>query len=126
MDGDAKITFDKLIALGQRNVSNIAKLATFVETMNGRIEHSFVSAGSDFTAMADDIAEMKHDVTEFHTETRSHFGTFHAELNSIRAKLADIKLKGEFHAGYVGEIERILSRVSAIEKHLGIAQEIAA
>ena len=118
MNADIKTSLEKLVQLGERNASEITKLVTLLDTMMDRTADSFGSAASDFAAMAESIAELKYDVTEFCVHT-------HEEFDEIRATLTEITRKVQVGAGGE-EIAQILGRVSAIEAHLGIEQVIAA
>jgi hypothetical protein len=81
-------------------------------------------------ATKDDIAELraelKGDVDSLRSEVQQGFASIHAETRDIRNRLDAIESELRNHSGYAKEIDHLMERVSAIEKHLGIRHKIAA
>jgi len=71
----------------------------------------------------DDLAEMG---VSLRTEMRTGFADIQAELRDIRSRLDALESAVENMSGYAKEIDHIIERVSAIEKHLGLRPGIAA
>lgn len=94
-----------------------------------------------FSSVADDIGELRAELTDFRKEVSGQFDQVDArfeqvdaqfeeikkDIRDIRAELVDIHRRldrleeqGASSAGFAKEIDIILSRVVFIEKHLGI------
>src|SRR5580658_4128359 len=81
-----------------------------------------------FAAVAQDVGEVKAQIGTLQSETeelRSDIKDVRAELRDIRASLEALETEVRNTAGFAKEIDYLLERVSAIEKHLGIGQKIA-
>lgn len=85
-----------------------------------------MSAGRDLAAMVETIAAVQKDMKEFHAEHGAKLNRFYADLENVLAEIIEMKSQMLPHADYHKAIDHILGRVRAIEKHLGIADEIAA
>ena len=57
---------------------------------------------------------------------REGFANIQAELKDIRLRLATLEAATQNVSGFTKEIDHLLQRVGAIEKHLGIHHNIAA
>jgi septal ring factor EnvC (AmiA/AmiB activator) len=89
-----------------------------------------------FAAVAQDIADCKREITERKaqvaslqsdmTSVKSDIQHIRAELRDIRECLDALEAGVQSMSGFAKEIDHLLQRVSAIEKHLGIRQDIAA
>ena len=94
-------------------------------------------------ATKDDIAELrcematKRELTELRAamlegfsalraEMREGFADVRSEIKSIRERLDTLESAVQNISGYAKEIDHLIERVSAIEKHLGLRANIAA
>lgn len=81
-------------------------------------------------ATKDDIATIRNEMaTEFaavRSEIHESFLSLRAEIRDIHNRLDTIDAELKNHAGYAKDIDHLMDRVRAIEKHLGIQQKIAA
>jgi chromosome segregation ATPase len=87
----------------------------------------------------DDLAELraematKDGLNSLRSEMHEGFASIRAELRDIRTEIREIQQRLDAidaelrsHRGFAKEIDHLLQRVGAIEKHLGIKHEIAA
>lgn len=124
--------------------SHMAKRTT-LDGLATLVSKGFASADKKFTALAEDITEIKNtmatkeELAKLRRETTEGFAAVSAEMatkddiSGIRSELSDIKgrLKAveaavKNHAGHSKEIDHALERIAAIERHLGINKKIAA
>jgi hypothetical protein len=68
----------------------------------------------------------KDDVEALRVEVREGFANIQTELRDIRLRLDALEAATQNASGFAKEIDRLLQRVGAIEKHLGIHHNIAA
>jgi hypothetical protein len=68
----------------------------------------------------------KDDVEVLRVEMREGFANIQAELKDIRLRLDALEVAARNVSGFTKEIDHLLQRVGAIEKHLGIHHNIAA
>lgn len=68
----------------------------------------------------------KDDIAELRAEMNEGFASIRAEIRDIRQQLTAIEAELKNHAGFAKEIDLLMDRVRAIEKHLGIQHKIAA
>jgi uncharacterized coiled-coil DUF342 family protein len=80
-----------------------------------------------FSSVADDIGELRTELTDFRKEVNQQFELVKKDIRDIRTELVDIHRRldrleeqGASSAGFSKEIDIILGRVSVIEKRLGI------
>ena len=80
-----------------------------------------------FAALAQDIANSKTEVTDVKSavaqlgaEMREGFADIRTELTDIRHRLEALESAVQNISGYAKEIDHLIKRVSAIEKHLGL------
>ena len=82
---------------------------------------------SNFDRLARLIKEESEDIREElgrkidagFIRTDQELASIHAELKSIRTDIAALQASISEHEGYTKEIDHILQRVAAIEKHIG-------
>ena len=88
----------------------LSKMATKddIDRLDGRIDSLRDEMHEGFVSTRADIREIRDEVREIH-----------ARLDAIEAELKNYR-------GFAKEIDHILQRVAAIEKHLGLEQKIAA
>ena len=83
-----------------------------------------------FSAVAEDIAavrvELKGEINDLRTEMRDGFASIREELRDVRRRLEALEEIAANSAGLTKEIDHLMERVRAIEKHLGIEPKIAA
>ena len=77
-------------------------------------------------ATKDDLNALRTEFEEFREETRENFASLRAELRDIRQRLDALEEAARNNAGLTKEIDHIIERVRAIEKHVGIQQQMAA
>jgi hypothetical protein len=96
-----------------------------LENLAAIMEKGFADLAEDLANMAskDDIANMptKDDIARLSDQLTG----IEDELKSIRLDLRDLRRKVENIEGYRIEIDHAFSRTSAIEKQLGLKQDIA-
>ena len=126
MDDAIKTLLDQLAERVVVNTREVARVATLIETTNSDIEHSFMSAGRDFGLVAEAVAELHADISALRTVLSTSSEMFGAELHVIKTELDNLQLTKESDAGQQNRGSNIVKRILAIEKHLGIADEIAA
>lgn len=68
----------------------------------------------------------KDDLAELRTEMHDGFASIRAEVHDIRVRIEVIETTLNGHHGFAKEIDHLIERVVAIEKHLGIKQAITA
>jgi predicted nucleic acid-binding Zn-ribbon protein len=68
----------------------------------------------------------KDDVETLRIEMREGFANIQVELKDIRQRLDALESDVKNISGFAKEIDHLLQRVGAIEKHLGIHHNIAA
>jgi uncharacterized coiled-coil DUF342 family protein len=73
-----------------------------------------------------EIRSLRTEFEEFREETRENFASLRAELRDIRQRLDALEEAARNSAGLTKEIDHLMERVRAIEKHLGIQQQMAA
>jgi hypothetical protein len=85
-----------------------------------------------FAAVADDIADIrarmatKEELKAFREETAENFRDLKAEVADIRRAIENLQTRVGNMEGYSKEIDHLMERVRAIERHLGIKAKIAA
>lgn len=77
-------------------------------------------------ATKDDLNALRTEFEEFREETRENFASLRAELRDIRQRLDALEEAARNSAGLTKEIDHLMERVRAIEKHVGIQQQAAA
>ncbi len=73
-----------------------------------------------------DLAGLRTEFEEFREETRENFASLRAEIRDIRHRLDALEEAARNSTGLTKEIDHLMERIRAIEKHLGIQQKIAA
>jgi hypothetical protein len=79
-------------------------------------------------ATKDDVERLatKDDLLSLRNQMQEGFTSARDEMRDIRQRLDAIETQVGNHAGFTKEIDHLIRRVGVVEKHLGIAQEIAA
>lgn len=72
------------------------------------------------------VNALRTEFEEFREETRENFASLRAEVRDIRHRLDALEGAVRNNVGLTKEIDHLMERVRAIEKHLGIQQKIAA
>lgn len=102
------------------------------------VERGFAAVAEDIAdirarmATKDDIKDMatKDDLAaardELRAEMRDGFASIREELRDIRQRLEALEEAARNSAGLTKEIDHLMERVRAIEKHLGMEPKIAA
>ena len=110
--------------LAEQMQKGFASIDTRFVSLETRMEHGFASiemrVERGFAAVADDLADIKRDMA-----TKDQLIALHTQTNSIERELRDIKLSLT-RVVYREDIEEALSRIAAIEQHLGLNKRIAA
>ena len=71
-------------------------------------------------------SEMLEGFSALRGEMREGFADIRSEMKDIRARLDALESAVKNISGYAKEIDHLIERVSAIEKHLGLRANIAA
>lgn len=97
------------------------------------ISRTAASADKTFTALADDIADLKTEMMDQfgHVEkqfraTDDRLRAIASEITVIHRRIERLEEQGASNAGFAKEIDHLLTRVAEIEKHLGLDKKIAA
>jgi len=77
-------------------------------------------------ATKDDLAEIKIAVDKLQGDMQNGFRDLQSELKDIRQRLNALESAVQNISGYAKEIDHLIERVGAIEKHLGLRTSIAA
>ena len=81
-------------------------------------------------ATKDDIVQLRTEMHEGFADIRAEmhegFADIRSELKDIRNRLDALEAAVRNISGYAKEIDHLMERVKAIEKHLGIEKRIAA
>ncbi len=94
-----------------------------LETM---IEKGFAALAQDVADTKSEVANVKSDLAEFRIETREAVADIRSELKDIHNRLDALEAAVRNISGYAKEIDHLMERVRAIEKHLGLHQKTAA
>ena len=101
-----------------------------LETM---IEKGFAALAQDVADSRTEIMEIKAEVAstnsvvaQLRTEMHEGFADIQSELKDIRNRLDALEFAVHNISGYAKEIDHLIERVSAIERHLGLRANIAA
>jgi uncharacterized protein YPO0396 len=76
----------------------------------------------DHMATKSDIADIRHDIADIRHDIEGVM----SELKDIKQRLKVVEVLAENHSGFKKEIDHVLSRIRAIEKHLGIKKPVSA
>jgi hypothetical protein len=90
------------------------------------IERGFAALASDIADSRTEITGLKAEVAGHREETRTGFADIRGELKDIRLRLDALELAVQNVSGFAKEIDHLIERVSAIERHLGLGRSIAA
>ena len=102
---------------------------TTLDGLAALVSKGFASADKKFTALTDDIADLRKDMAtkdDVRAIVRDELKPIRSDLKSIRDELDDLTEKLENVSGFRKEIDHALERIAAIERHLGITKKIAA
>jgi uncharacterized protein YktB (UPF0637 family) len=143
---DTKVTFKEnswLTWMRQREPSSVLVLVIYWLSMTAK-EMTLGEIGEmierGFKAVADDIGRLDTRMDDLRVEmidqfehVDKQFETTHDQLRDVAAEIAVIHRRverleelGASNAGFSKEIDHLLTRVVAIEKHLGMGKKIAA
>ena len=123
-----RIVTDGFAAAAQRFSTIEERLSTIEQRMLS-IE---TTMHNGFAALAEDIADVKHELSlrptrpEVEAIVDSKLAPLAVELHAIRRDLTELRQRADNNAGLTKEIDHGLTRIAAIERHLGLAQQIAA
>ncbi len=99
-----------------------------MDRLASAVNRGFMGMGRGFSAVADDIADIKsnmatkNDISDFPSKDEVR-NVVHAELKDIRKQLESLEEASTSHYGFSKEIDHVLHRVTAIERHLGTKSE---
>lgn len=125
MDQPTKDAFAKLTTTVERQSDALASLSETVGALSKTVERGFSALAEDIAAVRREMAT-KGELAELRTEMREGFASIRAELRDIRQRLETLEEAARNSAGLTKEIDHLMERVRAIEKHLGIETKIAA
>ena len=93
-------------------------------------EDQFEKLAQMIKGVHDDLSERMDSgfaqVQEQFAQVHEELTAIRMELREIRSRLDTLENKVDEHSGYAKEIDHILERVVAIERHLGIQSKVAA
>ena len=69
-----------------------------------------------------EVSEIKNELTAFRNETTQNFHELRAEIADIRRDVEDLQEKIGNMSGYAKEIDSLMARMAAVEKHVGLAK----
>jgi|SRR5208337_3215662 len=97
-----------------------------VETLN--VILAKMATKDDIANMAtkDDISQLRTEMHELRTEVREGFADIRSELKDIHTRLDALEAAVHNISGYAKEIDHLMERVRAIEKHLGLRSNVSA
>ena len=97
------------------------------------IERGFKAVADDIGRLDTRLDDLRMEVLDQFEHVDKQFETTHDRLRDVAAEIAVIHRRVEWleeqgasHAGFSKEIDHLLTRVIAIEKHLGIEKKTAA
>lgn len=103
-----------------------------IDTLTALVEKGFGAVSDDIAFIKErmatnaDIAELRLELHTFRTETAADFRSLHVDLAEINRRLDLLDRQFANLKGVTKEIDDIRDRVRDIEKHLGLANKIAA
>jgi hypothetical protein len=68
------------------------------------------------------VTETQEHLLSFSGRTEENFREVRSEISNVRHDLEDLQNRVGDMGGYAKEIDLLLSRVSAVEKHVGISK----
>ena len=96
------------------------------DRLEALIEKGFSALAQDIADTKSEVAAVKADLAEFRIETHESLADIGSELKDIRNRLDALESSVHNISGYAKEIDHLMERVNAIEKHLGLRQKAAA
>lgn len=102
------------------------ELSELVEAINFIKDRMATKDDLLHVASKDDIGSTKDDIASLRDEVQQGFASVHSEVRDIRTRLDQIDAEIRDHGGFAKEVDHLIQRVSAVEKHLGIQRKIAA
>jgi hypothetical protein len=102
---------------------------TTLDTILSTVERGFAAVASDIGETKSEIREMKSTMAtkeDVRTIVNEELGPIRSELRSIRDELDDLSAQFANVSGFRKEIDHVLERIAAIEKHLRSDRRIAA
>ncbi len=102
------------------------RLETLIEKGFSALAQDIADTKSELMETKAEVASIKSDLAEFRTDTREATADIRSELKDIRNRLDALESAVHNTSGYAKEIDHLMERVRAIEKHLGLHQKIAA
>ncbi len=111
--------FDRLETLIEKGFSALAQ--DIADTKSELTETK-----TEVTNIKSDVSQLRTEMRELRTEMREGFADIRSELKDIHNRLDALEAAVHNISGYAKEIDHLMERVRAIEKHLGLNQKIAA
>jgi len=91
-----------------------------LQTLTKTVDKGFASVAGDIADVKKELSEFRAEMFEFKQETRDELAYIKSEIVDIRKRLSLLEEKVKGHSGFTKEIDEAFSRISIIEKHLGI------
>jgi methyl-accepting chemotaxis protein len=95
------------------------------DRLEALIEKGFAALAQDIADSKTEITDVKSAVAQLGAEMREGFADIRTELTDIRHRLEALESAVQNISGYAKEIDHLIERVSAVEKHLGLRANIA-
>lgn len=96
------------------------------DRLEALMEKGFAALAQDIANSKTEVTDVKSAVAQLGAEMREGFADIRTELTDIRHRLEALESAVQNISGYAKEIDHLIERVSAIEKHLGLRANIAA
>src|SRR5208283_5136507 len=102
------------------------RLETLIDKGFSALAQDIADTKSELMETKADVATIKSDLAEFRIETREAIADVRSELKDIRNRLDALESAVHNISGYAKEIDHLMERVRAIEKHLGLRSNVSA
>lgn len=107
-----------------RNLQDISESIRFI-VKNMATKSDITDVKKDIADVKRDVADLKRNVADLPTKEDVQ-SIVYAELKDIRRQLEVLEESSKSYSGFAKEIDHVLQRVIAIEKHLGIQSRTVA
>ena len=106
----------------KRKETGFDKLGRQIEKLATLTKEGFDEVRAELGGQIDGVRKEMH---SGFARIDQELASIRAELKSIRADIASLQAAVRQHEGYTKEIDHILQRVVAIERHLGIKHAVS-
>src|SRR5271166_3808556 len=96
------------------------------DRLEALIEKGFSALAQDIADNKSEIVQTKTEIAQLRAEMHEGFADIRSELKDIRSRLDALEAAVHNISGYAKEIDHLIERVRALEKHLGLHSNISA